>query len=147
MQFGMVRHMQDDQHENEGDDHFADERCERAPSTWYGHDVMDRRVRRPGVQQFCGSDRAGGAAEKLPGDVEDSVPPGNLAEPEKSQSCRRIDMRARLLAPWGVDDGNCRAAHRQPHQKTAHCGISDRLMDGGSGVFEQGGEAERRDHE
>ena len=76
--------MQNDRHENEADNNFGAERCERAPSTRHGHDVIDRRMRRPGMKQLCCGDGAGGAAEKLPGDVKDRVPPGDLAEPEKS---------------------------------------------------------------
>ncbi len=64
----------------------------------------------------------------------------NLAEPEKRQGHRGIQMGAGLFSPGRIDQADCGEAHADPDQDASEQGIGDNDVERGVRIFEGGGD-------
>jgi hypothetical protein len=74
------------------------------------------------------------------------VPGLNLSQPEKRQVHRWIEMCARLLAPWRIDEPDRSRPHSDARKKTANEFTRQHLTDCRSRMLQQNREAARPYH-
>src|SRR6478672_8120179 len=103
-------------------------------------------MRSPRRESDGGADRPDQAADKLRCNIEQGVPFLYFTEAKERQRRRWVDMGARALAPWRVDNTDGRAPHREPHQETPYEWIGQCSLDRGGRMLEYRCEREGRDH-
>ena len=90
---------------------------------------------------------ARGTTDELREGVPDEITRRHFAEAQKGQRDRRIEMRTGSPSPRRIDQRDRGRRHGRAHECAARERIIDGLPDGGRGMFEQGGESTRRNHE
>ena len=143
----MVRRDEHHQHHPAGDRRLGDE-----GDAFAGHAGPDRDARGGDRREFrthhrAGDRHAGGAAGELRDEVEQQVPPADLAQPEEGERYRRVEMRAGTPAPGRVDQRRRQRTHRQSIQETTHGRIGERVAQHAAGRLDQGGGDAGKHHE